>query len=109
MRARRLQELATSSFFGKLTRVRYAINDKLVTYRVLDDGAVLVNHETGHYYTLNTTGTFLWEQLAHGERTRAELIAAMAQEFEQDESTVDNDVRQLLDELTREQLLVVRR
>lgn len=89
--------------------MRYAINEKLVTFRVLDDGAVLVNHETGHYYTLNATGTFLWELLAQRELTRAELITALAQEFEQDESAVADDIRQHLDELTREQLLLVRR
>lgn len=89
--------------------MRYAINEQLVTFRVLDDGAVLVNHETGHYYTLNGTGTFLWELLAKSERTRAELITALAHEFEQDEAAVADDVTHVLDELAREQLLIVHR
>lgn len=102
-------QLAAAPFSGRLAHVRYAINEKLVTFRVLDDGAVLVNHDTGHYDTSNATGTFLWELLARGERTRAEPITALSHELEQDEFAVAGDVKHVLDELTRAQLLIVHR
>ena len=87
--------------------MRYAINDKEVASRVLDDGAVIVNYESGYYYTLNATGTFLWELLSEREQTQEELVAELARVFEQDEAAVAADVQQHLDELQRENLVIV--
>jgi len=87
--------------------MRYAINDKEVAFRVLDDGAVIVNYESGYYYTLNATGTFLWELLSEREQTQEELVAELARVFEQDEAAVAADVQQHLDELQRENLIIV--
>jgi PqqD family protein of HPr-rel-A system len=86
--------------------VRYAINRTQVDFRVLDDGAVIVHHESGHFYTLNATGTFLWERMSERSMTMEELTAELAREFGQDAATVVADVRQLLDELLREHLIV---
>ena len=86
--------------------MRYAINEKEVTFRVLDDGAVLVHCETGYYDTLNATGTFLWELLDERDMTLEELTAALARAFEQDESSVVADIKRHLDELRREDLIV---
>ena len=101
-------ELSTRRALDTVIRVRYAINEKEVTFRVLDDGAVIVHFETGYYYTLNATGTFLWELLSEGERTREELVAELARVFEQDEAAVAADVQRHLDDLQRENLVVVR-
>ncbi len=88
--------------------MRYAINEKEVTFRVLDDGAVIVNYESGYYYTLNATGTFLWELLSEGDRTREELVAELARVCELDEAAVAADVQQHLDDLRRENLVIIR-
>jgi PqqD family protein of HPr-rel-A system len=88
--------------------MRYAINEKEVAFRVLDDGAVIVHYESGYYYTLNATGTFLWELLSERERTQEELVAELARVFEQDEAAVAADVQQHLDDLRRENLVVIR-
>ena len=101
-------ELSARSALATVRRVRYAINEKEVTFRVLDDGAVIVHCETGYYYTLNATGTFLWELLSEGDRTREELVAELASAFEQDEAAVAVDVQQHLDDLQRENLVIVR-
>ena len=88
--------------------MRYAINEKEVASRVLDDGAVIVHYESGYYYTLNATGTFLWELLSERERTQEELVAELARVSEQDEAAVAADVREHLDDLRRENLVIVR-
>jgi PqqD family protein of HPr-rel-A system len=89
-------------------RVRYAINEKEVTFRVLDDGAVLVHCETGYYYTLNATGTFVWEMLVEREMTVAELADELARAFGQDPQGVAADVQHLLDHLRGENLILTR-
>jgi PqqD family protein of HPr-rel-A system len=86
--------------------VRYSINKQQVTFRVLDEGAVVVNCETGYYYTLNATGTFLWELLDERDMTLEELTAALARAYEQDENSLVADVERHLDELRREDLVV---
>lgn len=86
--------------------MRYAINEKEVTFRVLDDGAVLVHVETGYYYTLNATGTFVWEMLAEREMTVAELADELARAFGQDGQAVAADVQHLLDHLRGENLIL---
>jgi PqqD family protein of HPr-rel-A system len=86
--------------------VRYSINRKQVTFRVLDEGAVVVNCQSGYYHTLNATGTFLWELLDERDMTLEELTAALAHAYEQDERSVVADVKQHLDELRREDLVV---
>jgi PqqD family protein of HPr-rel-A system len=89
-------------------RVRYAINEKEVASRVLDDGAVIVHYESGYYYTLNATGTLVWEMLSERERTQEELVAELARVFGQDEAAVAADIQQHLDDLRRENLVIVR-
>jgi PqqD family protein of HPr-rel-A system len=88
--------------------MRYAINEKEVAFRVLDDGAVIVHYESGYYYTLNATGTYLWELLSEGERSQEELVAELARAFDLDEAVVAADVQEHLDHLQRENLVVVR-
>lgn len=88
--------------------MRYAINEKEVTFRVLDDGAVLVHCETGYYYTLNATGTFVWEMLVEREMTVIELADELARAFGQDPQGVAADVQHLLDHLRGENLILTR-
>lgn len=58
--------------------------------------------------TLDATGTFLWELLTEGERTREDLVDELARAFEQDEAVVAADVHTHLDDLRRENLVIVR-
>lgn len=87
--------------------MRYAINRKLVTFRVLAEGAVIVNGASGAYYTLNSTGTFLWELLDKRDMSLKELSAELARAFDADEQAVAADVEEHLRELSREDLVVV--
>ena len=77
-------------------------------FRVLDDGAVVVHCESGYYYTLNATGTCLWELLSEGERTQEELVAELARALRAGRGGVAADVHTHLDDLRRENLVIVR-
>jgi hypothetical protein len=71
----------------------------------LSDGAVLLNLQTKRYFSLNETGTRIWEMV---QQTADEevIVATMLDEFDVDEPMARSEVRRILDELIDAQLIV---
>ena len=65
---------------------------------------MLLDVESGCYFTLNEVGRRIWE-LCDGASTVAEIVSAVAAEYEAPPETVRADVFELLTELERERLL----
>ncbi len=86
----------------------YSINRDNARWRIVDGEAVVIHLVHTHYYSLNRTGTFLWNLLLERDLSLDDLAAATADHYQQPLAAVRNDVGQLLDELTREDLLVIR-
>jgi hypothetical protein len=57
---------------------------------------------------LNRTGTLLWELLGEREMTLKELTVALAQKYDKNAEELVQDTQNLVEELTRENLLVVK-
>ncbi len=72
---------------------------------VLSDGAVLLNLQTKRYYSLNETGTRVWQLLGEGAVPSA-IAATLAREYEVDEADAQRTTEELLAELVRERLIV---
>ncbi len=68
--------------------------------------AILINLNTGSYYSLNDTGTMFW-QLLDGERTIAECARLIASEYEVEAHLVESDLLELATEFKNEGLIVV--
>jgi hypothetical protein len=84
--------------------VRYkAIAEALVA--TLSDGAVLLNLQTKRYYSLNETGTRIWEMVQQ-TADEEEIVAALLREYEVEEQMARAEVRRILDELIEAQLIV---
>jgi hypothetical protein len=84
--------------------VRYrAISEALVA--TLSDGAVLLNLQTKRYFSLNETGTRIWElvQQTADEQT---IVDTLLREYEVEEPMARTEVRRILDELLEAQLIV---
>lgn len=84
--------------------MRYkAIAQALVA--TLSDGAVLLNLQTKRYFSLNETGTRIWEMV---QQTADEemIVAGLLSEYEVDEPMARAEVRRILDELIEAQLIV---
>lgn len=76
-----------------------------VISEVLDGEVVLLHLDTGKYYSLNETGTRLWELIAeHGDLARARDV--LLEEYDTDSDTLTRDVEQLVSELSQRGLLV---
>lgn len=77
---------------------------------VLEDGnGVLLHLDTKFYFTLNSTGVFVWQCLENNPTTpqsASQLASQLAQEFEVDLDLATTDVQALLTELLEESLVV---
>jgi len=71
---------------------------------VLDGEAVLLNLETGAYFTLNRAGTVTWE-LFDGARTLDQIHSAICERFEVSEEVARQDLLALVEHLGQEGLI----
>jgi hypothetical protein len=79
-----------------------------VNATVLDQEAVLLNLESGVYYTLNPVGTAIWE-LFTGEHTLAAILSALCTRYGVSADTARRDLSTLAARLRREGLIEERR
>jgi len=87
--------------------MRYRANVSEVRWRIVDGEAVLIHLETTYYFSLNRTGTRIWELLVAGEPSEAELVAALAGAYpDVPHMAVETDVRAWLTHMRVEGLLV---
>ena len=84
--------------------MRYrAIAEALVA--TLSDGAVLLNLQTKRYFSLNETGTRIWEMVQQTADEEA-IVATLLSEDDVNEPLARLEVRRILDELIEAQLIV---
>jgi hypothetical protein len=87
---------------------RYAVNRDNARWRIVDGEAVVINLASTHYYSLNKTGTFIWNLLVDRECSLDDLAREVATRYGRNLDTVLPDVRSVVDDLTREDLVVTR-
>jgi Coenzyme PQQ synthesis protein D (PqqD) len=80
-------------------------NRTRVVYETIDGETILIHLGTGTYYSLDGSGSEVWEMLAPGS-TREALLEAGRERYEGDPLAVDMGLSGLIDELLREELLV---
>ena len=84
--------------------MRYrAISEALVA--TLSDGAVLLNLQTKRYFSLNETGTRIWEMVQQTSDEEA-IVTTLLNEYDVEEPMARTEVRRILDELIEAQLIV---
>lgn len=70
-----------------------------------DPSLVLLNPQSGKYYTLEAVGTRVW-QLCDGVRTISEIAVLIGQEYDESVEIIESDVMELVKELLDEELVV---
>ncbi|MDD2804576.1 MAG: PqqD family protein [Elusimicrobiales bacterium] len=75
-----------------------------ITWRKTGDEAVILNLETSEYYSLNETGTFIWELLAAG-KPAARIAEALAAEYGVTEDQAAGDLADFLKDLSKHKIL----
>jgi hypothetical protein len=85
--------------------MHFRINRPNVIFEVFDDEVVIVNLDSGNYYSLNGTGPQIWRSVLLGG-TVEELVEDVARGFEGEQLQIGSSIRQLIDELRREEIIV---
>lgn len=66
---------------------------------------VLLNHQSGIYYGVNSTGAFIWELIGKAGCTYSALLEAVLTKYGIPREQAENDVQNLLQELEKEGLI----
>ncbi|MBI4405526.1 MAG: PqqD family protein [Deltaproteobacteria bacterium] len=80
----------------------FALNKSEVSWRFLEDEAVLINLKTNFYYSLNTSGTLILRKLAEGQPTFEELVVSLRDHYVSDEMRIRRDIETFLGQLLDE-------
>lgn len=78
------------------------------TSTVLDNETVIVNLQAGTYYSLDATGSRVW-QLIQAPISIADVCAMLEQEFQVEPSQCRKDILELMDNLAEEGLIQTHR
>jgi hypothetical protein len=88
-----------------MSELTYRSNPRALVTALPDGSAVLLELDSGVYYSLNRTGQFIFSNLGSGA-TIGQLVQAMMDRFEVDAETAEADLKVLLDELVTNRLVL---
>jgi coenzyme PQQ synthesis protein D (PqqD) len=86
--------------------LRLTVPSQKVAADVVEGEAVIINLDTGAYYTTEGVGCEAWELLASG-RTLAEVVEALRDRYDADAGEVEAYVQELAETLLAEGLMLV--
>ncbi len=84
----------------------YKINNPKVVHENIDGEAVIVNLEKGDYYSLVQTAADVWDMIEKG-LSRDYIVQGMLQRYEGDRKVIETAINNFLEELQREELIVI--
>jgi hypothetical protein len=85
--------------------LRFRINSPSVVYEKFDDEFVLINLDSGNYYSFEMVGSDIWDFIQNGF-SETEIIYNISQLYAGSHSAIENAVRIFLSELQKEGLIV---
>ena len=83
----------------------YRINEPAVISEVIEGEAIILNFESGTYYSLNESARSIWEDLAAGVTTTS-LVERLGSRYGPGVTPCAIDIRDFVAKLEREQLIV---
>jgi hypothetical protein len=84
---------------------RFRVNTPTVTHEIIDGEAVIINLDSGNYYSLVEEGSFIWSLVEKGA-SASEVQNAILQTYQGDAQEIDRGVQELLSQLQEENLIV---
>lgn len=85
---------------------RFRVNTPTVTHEIIDGEAVIINLDSGNYYSLVQEGSFIWSLVEKGA-SASELQNVVLQTYQGDAQEIDRGVQELLAQLQQENLIVL--
>jgi hypothetical protein len=84
---------------------RFRVNTPTVTHETIDGEAVIINLDSGNYYSLVEAGSFIWALVERGA-SASELQDLLQQTYQGEAGDIDQGVQELLAQLQQENLIV---
>ena len=88
-----------------MTTQRFRVNTPTVTHETIDGEAVIINLDSGNYYSLVDVGSFIWGLVEKGA-SASEVQDVVLQTYQANATDVDRGVQELLVQLQQENLIV---
>ena len=88
-----------------MSNQRFRVNTPTVTHETIDGEAVIINLDSGNYYSLVEVGSFIWGLVEKGA-SASEVQNLVLQTYQGNGPEVDRGVQELLAELQQENLIV---
>lgn len=86
--------------------IRYIINTSKIVYDTLDGEVIIINFDTGNYYSLNKTGKHIWNML-ESVPFGSLIIKEITKVYSGDADNISTEITQFLKALQQEELLQV--
>ncbi len=86
---------------------RFSLNEPTVIQEIIDGEAIIADLSQGFYYSLDSTGSQVWNALVSG-CTIDSIVDACTASFTGDREEIASGIYRLLDRLQEEQLIVPR-
>lgn len=83
------------------------IDTNIICWSKMENETVVINLETGFYYSLDELGGWIWDMLSENV-PREEIASRIAASYEIDEAAALADLKEFMQELRTEQLIDVR-
>ena len=88
-----------------MTNQRFRVNTPTVTHETIDGEAVIINLDSGNYYSLVDVGSFIWSLVERGA-SASEVQDVVLRTHQGNATDVDRGVQDLLAQLQQENLIV---
>jgi hypothetical protein len=71
------------------------VDSSQILWSVVDGEAVILDTSSGHYFSLNSLATEIWQHLHRGD-SASQIAGALAQKYRVEEDVVRRDMDELL-------------
>jgi hypothetical protein len=84
--------------------LRFEIKRPDIICEEFDDEIVIINVESGNYYSVSNVGAAVWDLIQRGS-TLGEIVAGIAQRYSGSDVEIKNAINQFMTELQHEELV----
>ena len=88
-----------------MSNQRFRVNTPTVTHETIDGEAVIINLDSGNYYSLVEVGSFIWGLVEKGA-SASEVHNLVLEAYQGNAQDIDRGVQELLAQLQQENLIV---
>jgi hypothetical protein len=90
----------------RYARQKFRINTPQVVHDTFDGEAVIINLESGNYYSLEKSGEYIWNHLAAGFSV-SEIARNLTNLYPDEAPRIERELEKFIDQLNEEKLVQV--